>query len=509
MRVVPGVFLLFFVFLSQASHCTSQTMGASAWSSCALDSNSEAVCWGRPAGKDGMTGAPEGVRFNMINCGHIRCCGVTVDQELKCWGTNTDAKNIDLVTNLVPSGTNWKSVDVGVDVVCAIRTDNTFTCWSHDAGDVAGMPTGKVRAVAASHSAACAITLEGGIRCWGVHHSHNTDISKDGDYIAIQMGHQTGMALAADGSVFMWGKDTHGPISTKPADLGKVKAISHHYYSPCVILEDDSLKCWGLKGHDIPSGIKVKQVVSDYSICWMTLMDEITCLARGDNAEGEANVPANIKWYGLVNCGPKFLLVGTGLCPGIKTTGDVVEVHDIYGCRSNCNIYFHETYFSVWDEGDKIKCRCSSDCDYRTDTEDGTKYTTYEILSDTVENLLAANELSILTLDKTLKVKTDELTRATKERDLWEKRFLRVEAIDQTREEHASYKARAENPSEEDEEIEEEGVGCGMIQGNNGSSFTEKVSYVLIGSVMGTVVMFLAMNKQKIVDEEGQFLLEA
>ena len=133
----------------------------------------------------------------------------------------------------------------------------------------------------------------------------------EGDFIAIDMSFQSGMALSKDGEVHMWGTDRDNAISGKPANLGKVKAISYNYLNACVILEDDTLQCWGNTGDgldNIPSGLKVKQVSSSYDICWMTFTDEITCIGKND--EGTTDIPQldnGLKWEGKLYCGNNLM----------------------------------------------------------------------------------------------------------------------------------------------------------------------------------------------------------
>ena len=123
------------------------------------------------------------------------------------------------------------------------------------------------------------------------------------------MGHTTGMALRKDGTVHMWGRNDHNAVSGKPANLANVKTISHNFYNPCAVLEDDTVQCWGYnhKGQlNIPSGTKVKQIYSNRDVCYMTFEDEIVC--RGDNNEGTLNVPTDKQWNGSSNCDGNKLL---------------------------------------------------------------------------------------------------------------------------------------------------------------------------------------------------------
>ena len=119
-----------------------------------------------------VTEAGGKIRYNMIDCKYFMCCGVTVDNELKCWAGKHSPHWKFPVTTLVPEGKNWLSVDVGSNSICAIRIDNSLYCWSFTDANVAGMPTEKnFLAVSTGENGACAITLDGDITCFGKHGS--------------------------------------------------------------------------------------------------------------------------------------------------------------------------------------------------------------------------------------------------------------------------------------------------------------------------------------------------
>jgi len=486
---------------STESYCELKSVASNAYGAGALDSHRDLVSWGRAYGTDGYLPPPENEEYRMIDCGHNACCGVTLNQEIKCWGGHTDPNYKNMITgSLVPTESSFVSVSVGGQVTCAMREDGSLTCWSNIPADINGMPTGKDFVdVAATFHGACAVTKTGDIKCWGNHQNHGTGINLEGDFVRIQMGHNSGMALRKDGTVHMWGTNSHNVVSGKPADLANVKAISHTYYNPCVILKDDTVQCWGYNNAgqiNIPSGTKVKQIFSNHQICYMTFDDKITCRGSGVNT----NVPTDKEWNGSLNCAPRYLFVGTGICPGNKQTGDISEVSSAGECRSRCNTNFHETYFSVWDEDDAMKCKCFVDCDYRTNEE---KYKTYEVLSVTVSDVLAENDIMINTCNATLVLTTGQLEDMTTERDTWQNRFQTAEEIEKERSEHATYKARQQFPDTEDQ------VAAGMTLGSNGNSFMEKAAYMCVGSIMGTLGMFMVTYNKKVASEESQLLLEA
>ena len=140
------------------------------------------------------------------------------------------------------SGANAASVACGYYHTCAIRDDGRVWCWgSNDngrlgmgsAGGSSAAPVGPLdlgsgrtaKAICAGSYYSCAILDDGTVKCWGSNGNG-------------QLG---------------YGDTTNrdAPPAT-PVDLGTgrtAKAVSCGSESTCAILDDDSLKCWGANGY--------------------------------------------------------------------------------------------------------------------------------------------------------------------------------------------------------------------------------------------------------------------
>lgn len=63
-----------------------------------------------------------------------------------------------------PQPTGFKSVSAGDGHSCALRSDNTITCWSNGQS---GAPTGEFKSVSASDGHSCGVRIDNTIACWG------------------------------------------------------------------------------------------------------------------------------------------------------------------------------------------------------------------------------------------------------------------------------------------------------------------------------------------------------
>ncbi len=174
---------------------------------------------------------------------------------------------------------------------CAIDTIGDLYCWGHNDNGILGLgvdhntleetyvptkvnfSTGRtVVSVSMGHSHTCAILDNGSVNCWGTYFPHagpNSSVSSSNSPIFIDLGiGRTAVAIASgtyhmcvildDGSLWCFGYNSYGQIGNNsqqyyhsdlvPVYLGSGRtavSLSLTSYSTCVILDDNSLKCWG------------------------------------------------------------------------------------------------------------------------------------------------------------------------------------------------------------------------------------------------------------------------
>jgi trimeric autotransporter adhesin len=178
----------------------------------------------------------EGARL-AAGLGHT--CAVTADGAVKCWGLNEQGQIGDGGTANASGPTQVSGLDSGIVGVaaggnhsCALSEDGGVRCWGWNIngqlGDgsretrltpvaVSGLSTG-VAAIVAGYAHTCALTTAGAVKCWG-------------DNLKGQLG---------DGST----DDRDTPVAVSGLSSGVV-AITAGAFHTCAVTEGGAVKCWG------------------------------------------------------------------------------------------------------------------------------------------------------------------------------------------------------------------------------------------------------------------------
>jgi len=270
---------------------------------CALTTGGGVKCWGANyAGQlgNGMTtyssntpvdvsGLPSGV--TAISAAGDHTCALTSGGGVKCWGANYAGQLGDGTTTYsgVPVPVDVSGLASGVSAIaagsshtCVLTSGGGVKCWgSNDDGqlgngtttwsstpvDVSGLASG-ITAISAGYFHTCALTIRGGVKCWGSNYVGELGIGTTTDSLvpvdvsglasgvtAITAGRHT-CALTSGGGVKCWGDNYHGQIgngsttaSGVPVDvsgLGSgVTAIAVGDIHTCALTIRGGVKCWG------------------------------------------------------------------------------------------------------------------------------------------------------------------------------------------------------------------------------------------------------------------------
>jgi alpha-tubulin suppressor-like RCC1 family protein len=290
---------------------------------CALTAEGSIKCWGsdgsgqlglgitiqRSTAMDVM-GLPGGVTALALGGGYT--CALVPGGGVKCWGgnfrgvlgdgtTTQRSKPVDVIG--LSSGVT--AVSMGGTITCALTAEGGVKCWGwngygqlgdgttderHTPGDVVGLSSG-VRALAVggwSHT--CALITEGGVKCWG------------GNYFS-QLG---------DGT-----NDTR----TTPVDVvglsNGVSALAAGMYHTCALTDGGGVKCWGYNDYGqlgdgtndqhntpvdvvgLPSGISAVDANFNHS-CALTNGGGVKCWGGnyfgqlGDGTTDSRTTPVNV-----------------------------------------------------------------------------------------------------------------------------------------------------------------------------------------------------------------------
>ena len=231
-------------------------------------------------GTNSATGQPYTATAISTSGGHT--CAVLSDQSVKCWGAATDGQlgygdatvNYGETPTATVSSAPLVSLGAGAVAITTATDLPTTTGFSGDAGHT------------------CAILLGGNVECWG----DNDDGQLGYDNVPTQVGALSGLlpsnqgpvdlgtgrtataisaggsdtcAILDDGSVRCWGMATYGRLGyptltssssqpdipaplTAPVDLGagrKAIAIAAGGEHTCALLDNQTIRCWGYGGY--------------------------------------------------------------------------------------------------------------------------------------------------------------------------------------------------------------------------------------------------------------------
>ncbi len=223
---------------------------------CALTTTGGVKCWGN--NHDGelgdgtrkdkitpvdVTGLTSGVAA--IAAGWRHTCALTTAGGVKCWGNNHDGQLGNGTDVDTPAPDDVVGLTSGVTAIvarwrhtCALTSAGAVKCWggNHHGElgdgtktdrstpvDVVGLTSG-VKAIASGWRHVCALTTDGGMKCWGSNHEGQLGdgtgrdrnapvdvVAVPGGVTAIAAGGQHTCALAK-GTITCWGENEDGQL---------------------------------------------------------------------------------------------------------------------------------------------------------------------------------------------------------------------------------------------------------------------------------------------------------
>ncbi|MBX7185156.1 MAG: hypothetical protein K1Y01_08450, partial [Vicinamibacteria bacterium] len=220
---------------------------------CALTNQGGIKCWGRnDRGQLGngttvsslspanVTGLTSGVVD--ITVGEVHTCAITSAGGVKCWGDNLlgqlgDGTTVGRATpaDVLTLKSGAMAVSAGLQHTCALTQAGGLKCWGYNgwgglgngttddqaaATDVTGLSRGVI-ALSAGGYHTCALTSEGGVKCWGAN-----------------AGGEVGDGTTTDRLV---------PIAVSDLAAG-VESISAGEGHTCAITSGHAALCWGVNG---------------------------------------------------------------------------------------------------------------------------------------------------------------------------------------------------------------------------------------------------------------------
>jgi alpha-tubulin suppressor-like RCC1 family protein len=279
------------------------TITAGTWTTCALQNDGSARCFGEgPLGDGSSSSSATPVRvvgsapFVSISAGGWSTCAVVQGGTVECWGSNPHGELGPSVplgsTSATPVAIPWLtsvvSVSVGSGYACAVLVGGAVGCWGANGSGQLGDTTttdsstpvavsGVSDAVAVSASigdgysdaATCALLASHRVMCWGANGAgalgDGTTISRayagyvsnlyDATQIAVGQAHVC--ALRENSNVSCWGSNYYGQLgngttsslpTTLPtsASITGVLAVATGSQFTCATRYLGAVYCWGV-----------------------------------------------------------------------------------------------------------------------------------------------------------------------------------------------------------------------------------------------------------------------
>lgn len=245
---------------------------------CGVRQDGQVVCWGDQKAVDRLRRGADlrsqdkefGThRYRMTDLGLFHGCGISSGGEILCWGPDpfgeTSGISVDMSgseprrecrtydSNSAILGSvrcpdlqgEMTQVSSDGERNCGVRPSGQLVCWGHEEYGELHPPAGAYQAVHLASDHACALGVDGTVRCWGCrfpdeisHFDRGQCADPEGLYVQITGGPGYSCGLREDRTVHCWGDGSWGACDAPPGEFIQIDGR-------CGIRADGSVTCWG------------------------------------------------------------------------------------------------------------------------------------------------------------------------------------------------------------------------------------------------------------------------
>jgi alpha-tubulin suppressor-like RCC1 family protein len=322
-----------------------------------------------------VTPAQAAERIVQISAGNDHTCALTMGGGVKCWGFNEHGELGDGTTtdstdpvDVVGLSSGATFISAGAHDTCAVTTEGAVKCWGYNGSgelgdgsgnnsstpvDVSGLSSGVVT-VSTGVIHTCAVTTEGGVKCWGDNHfgafgdgtGANSTTPVDvpelsSGVAAVSGGSYMGCALTTGGAVKCSGINTVGQLgdgtttdSLTPVNVSGLSSgvadVSTGYGHTCAVTIEGGVKCWGVG----TSGQLGNGTTTDSTtpVDVSGLASGTATISSGSYASCAVTTGGGVKCWGLNQYYPSLTSTTPFDLSGLTSGVESVSVGDNHGC---------------------------------------------------------------------------------------------------------------------------------------------------------------------------------
>ena len=229
----------------------------------------------------------------LVSSSHQFSCIHLNGGSVRCWGYSGDSRTTP--ANLGPVA----QLSVGNFHSCALTVLGGVRCWGLNNRGQATPPgdLGPVAQLGVGRLHTCALTAGGKVRCWGYDGNGESSPPDDlGPVVQLAVGFDYSCALTVSGEVRCWGEDGDGRSTPPDDDLGPFAQLAVRRNHNCALTVGGRVHCWGLNNHvALPPrdlGVVVQLAVGHNHSCALTVLGRVRCW--GSNGDGQSSPPGDL-----------------------------------------------------------------------------------------------------------------------------------------------------------------------------------------------------------------------